>query len=75
MTLDLNARPAVMCFFFSGNIVVLDEVLLLKYKADYIVYFFSRGQQTSQMDRSQQRIDLLIHHLLEFICSCNAQVL
>lgn len=40
MTLDLNARPVVMCFFFSGNIVVLDEVLLLKYKADYIVYFF-----------------------------------
>lgn len=40
MTLDLNARPAVMCFFFSGNIAVLDEVLLLKYKADYIVYFF-----------------------------------
>lgn len=40
MTLDLNARPAVMCFVFSGNIVVLDEVLLLKYKADYIVYFF-----------------------------------
>lgn len=40
MTLDLNPRPAVMCFFFSGNIVVLDEVLLLKYKADYIVYFF-----------------------------------
>lgn len=40
MTFDLNAHPAVMCFFFSGNIVVLDEVLLLKYKADYIVYFF-----------------------------------